>query len=85
MSFTWNGRYILRRIDENDPDFHRIHKHSADPASITTTDSVFNSAPALAARSRYDAERVEGRDAWEVALAGSTNVFMGVFLLRSRP
>ncbi|WP_143449886.1 hypothetical protein [Janthinobacterium sp. BJB304] len=85
MSFSWNGRCILRRIDENDPDFHRIHKHSADPASITTADNVFTSAPVLAAKSRYDAERVEGREAWEVALAGSPNVLMGVFVLRSRP
>ncbi|MCS0628142.1 hypothetical protein NX786_02135 [Telluria mixta] len=85
MAFTWDGRYVLRRIDEDDPAYHRVYKHSDRPDDITDADNYFSTAPALAAKSRYDAERVAPPPAWQVSLANNPTVPMGIFVLRGKP
>jgi hypothetical protein len=84
MPFTWDGRYVLRRVEEDDATYHRIYKHSDTPDDITDADNYFSTEPALASKLRYDARRIDPPPAWEVSLADNPTVTMGIFLLRSR-
>jgi hypothetical protein len=84
MAFTWNGRYVLRRVEDDDPDYHRIYKHSESASEITSADNVFSSQPALATKSKFEAFRVDTAAEWTVALTGNPNATMAVFQLRSR-
>lgn len=84
MIFTWEGRYVLRRVDDADPQYHRIFKHSGKAGDITDADNYFAMAPMRAEKAAYEAFRVDPRRAWPVTLAGNSTVDMGVFLLRGR-
>jgi len=82
MAFTWDGRFILRRVEETDTQFHRIYLHSADPADITSALNVIDWAPTTASKARFEAKPVEASSTWEVKLAGvNGTVLVGVFQL----
>lgn len=83
MAFTWNGRFVLRRIIEDDPRHHRIYKHSDKASEITDADNTFAKAPYLATKAEYEAVSVEPPRSWNVALQGYPAVEMGVYQLRS--
>lgn len=82
---TWNGRYVLRRIVEDDPLWHRIYKDSDRPDDITSADNFFSKEPNLASKSHFEAVRVDPPPAWSVTLQGNPNATMGIFRLRSLP
>jgi len=86
MAFSWNGRFVLRRVEEDDLDSHRIYKHAADGALITSADNFFSSAPSRASKQKWEAVSVSPPRQWQVTLDGQppTMVPMGVFQLRSR-
>jgi len=85
MPFSWDDRYVLRRVDDDDPRHHRIYKHSAVAGAITDADNHFSHAPDLAAKRRYDARRIDPASAWAVSLSGNPTVMMAVFVLRRLP
>jgi hypothetical protein len=83
MPFTWDGQFVLRRLNEEDPEQHRIYKFSRDASDITDADNTFDIAPYLAARARYDAVPVMPQRSWLVTLKGQgPSVEMGVYQLR---
>lgn len=85
MAFTWDGRYALRRTNEDDPIFHRIYKHSANQADITDADNFFSTAPLPASKAKFDAISVVPPQFWRVSLKGQTeSVEMGIYQLRGR-
>ncbi|MET0268536.1 MAG: hypothetical protein ABW202_23325 [Duganella sp.] len=76
----WNGKFVLRRVKEDDPQFHRIYKFGDDAADITDADNYFSTAPVRIKKSEYDAHKVT--EAWLVTLAGQqTSVEMAVYQL----
>lgn len=81
MPFT-KGLYILRRVVEDDPKWHRVYKQSENSNGITSADNYFSSAPALAAKSEFDVERVDTNAAWNVTLAANGSAQMAVFKLK---
>lgn len=82
MAFSWDGRYVLRRIEETDPTSHRIYWHSSDPATITDAINVIDRGPVKASRALYDATSVNPPTPWLVKLQGvDERVLMGVFQL----
>lgn len=85
MAFSWDGRYVLRRVNETDPLHHRIYKHSTNAADITPADNYFSIQPATASQQKFDAQRVDPGAAWPVTLEDNPTVDMCVFVLRSRP
>lgn len=87
MAFSWNGRFILRRIEESDPGSHRIYKHAASGELITDADNFFATAPSRASKQKWKAVRVAPPREWQVTLDGlpPTTTPMGVFQLKSIP
>lgn len=82
MSDPWNGRYVLRAVEENHRYYHRIYKESDRLQDITSADAYFSHAPALASKDLYHAERVDARSPWWVTLDRNGRELMTVFILR---
>lgn len=83
-AFTWDRRFVLRRVNEVDPYNHHIYKHSAYPSEITTADNNFGTADQPVPTVSYEAVRVEPFRSWLVTLGQQPPVLMGVFQLRRR-
>nr|AAA74464.1 unknown [Xanthomonas campestris] len=83
MAFTWDDRYILRRIEESDPNFHRIYRHSDEPGSITDAINVIDWGSVKASKAIFEATLINPPVPWLVKLAGVVDaVPMGVFQLK---
>ena len=83
MAFSWDGRFVLRRVDETDPGSHRIYLHSANRDDITDAINVIDQAPVKASMTLYQAIADIPPAPWLVKLAGaSAPVLMGRFQLK---
>jgi len=82
MAFSWDGRFVLREVDEADPDVYRIFLHTDDPSNITDAINIIDRAPVKASRKLFKAIPVNPPVPWHVRLAGSNDVLMGVFQLK---
>lgn len=79
-----HGKFVLRRVEESDPRFHRVYMVRIKVDQITSADNVFQSAPDLVSKAMYNATLVYPPEPWEVKLIGiDERVLMGVFQLRS--
>jgi hypothetical protein len=81
---VWDGKFVLRRVEETDLRFHRVYKVSKRSDGITDADNVFDGEPRLVSKAMYAAFSVGPPRTWDVKLAGvDGTVRMGVFQLRS--
>lgn len=81
MAFSWDGRFVLRAIDEEDPDVYRIFLHSDDPSHFTDAVNIIDQAPVKASKKLFGVRPVNPPVPWYVRLAGTNDVLMGVFQL----
>lgn len=82
MSSEWNGLYVLRRIVEDDPLYHRVYMSAREAGGITEKDNWFSKGPYFVEKRDYNALRSDPNHAWPVSLANNPTVLMGVFQLR---
>jgi hypothetical protein len=79
-----NGKFVLRRIEENDPRFHRVYMVRKKASQITSADNVFDGAPDRVSKAMYQATRIDPPEPWDVKLKNIEEpVLMGVFRLES--
>lgn len=83
MAFSWDGRYVLRRIEETDPMFHRIYRHSDQSSLITNAINVIDWGSVKASKAVFVAIPIDPPTPWLVEIAGlGEKVPMGIFQLR---
>lgn len=83
MAFSWDRRFVLRRVDETDPSSHRIYLHSATADDITDAIDVIDRAPVKASKALYQAIVDIPPNPWQVKLAGTNGtVLMGRYQLK---
>lgn len=82
MPHDWDDEFVLRRVEEDDQNFHRVYKHSYRASDITNQDNYFAKAPLKVKKEHYRAVRTFP-DSWLVTLQGQNpSVEMAVFQLR---
>lgn len=77
-----DGFFVLRRIEENDPRFHRVYMMRRTKSQISSADNVFNHAPEFVSKAMYNAIPIDPPKIWSVKLARlDEQVLMGIFQL----